>query len=318
MFLFMNTRKTRIVFVGTSTWELTSIHLEYFLKHHANIVAYVESPTDNIVSTTAGGGDRKNIHDVAVASGLPLKCPATPRDPEFLAWLKEVAPDVVIVCGYQFYLPKAFLDIPPMGVINFHTSLLPRHCGRHPGFQTIWYGDKESGMTLHFMDAGLDTGDIISQNRIPVEPDDTVDSLYSRIWAACEPLVENLLNDLDNNSVPRVPQDPSQYFYNYELDECDYELDFRQTARLLKNRVSMMPGKFYFTIDGQKYYVEACSLVEEPSHTRNFRLRTPYLANQKIVFATPKQFLQIDSIQHQGNTVAPTQVIATDAMKKIA
>ncbi len=161
-------RKTRIVYVGTRTWQLTNQHLDYFLRNDANIVAYVESPLENIVTTTTPSGSYKNIHDVAIELGKPLYCPKTPKDPEFIETIKGIDPDVIIVCGYQFYIPETVLNIPRQGVVNFHTSLLPRHCGRHPGFQTIWYGDKETGMTLHYMDAGLDTGDIISDNRVPV------------------------------------------------------------------------------------------------------------------------------------------------------
>ncbi|MBF0432491.1 MAG: hypothetical protein HQK83_14500 [Fibrobacteria bacterium] len=310
-------RKTRIVFIGTRTWELTSQHLDYFVKHDANIVAFVESPLENIVSTTSGESSYKNIHDVATELDIPIYCPQTPRDPEFLDTLREIAPDIIIVVGYQFYLPEALLNIPPMGVVNFHTSLLPRHCGRHPGFLTIWYGDKETGMTVHFMDAGLDTGDIMYQNKVPVLPGDTVDSLYKRIWDSCEPIVKTLLDDLDNNAVPRIPQDPEQYIYNYELDECDFELDFRQTAQLLKNRSDMMPGKFFFVHQNEKYFIKSCSLVEESLFTRNFRLRVPFVFREKLTFVTPRLWLQIEKVIKDGNEVDPMTLIDTSSLKTV-
>jgi methionyl-tRNA formyltransferase len=254
---------------------------------------------------------------VATELGAPLYCPRTPKDPEFLQTMQDLKPDVIIVCGYQFYIPETLLNIPPQGVINFHTSLLPRHCGRHPGWQTIWYGDKETGMTVHYMDKGLDTGDIIYQNKIPVLPGDTVDSLYQRIWDACEPLVKQLLDDLDNNSVPREPQDPALYFYNYEIDECDWELDFRQPAEILKNRVDMMPGKFFFNYQDRKYYIKECSLAKESLFTRNFRLRVPCIFEGKLTFVTPRMFLQIDKIVIDGRDEDPLSVINADTLKTI-
>lgn len=308
-------RKTRIVFVGTRTWRLTNQHLEYFLRNDANIVAYVESPLENIVTTTAVSGAYKTIDEVAAETNTPIYCPKSPKDPEFLETLKEINPDAIVVCGYQFYIPETVLQVPRQGVINFHTSLLPRHCGRHPGFQTIWYGDKETGMALHFMDAGLDTGDLIYDNRVPVLPGDTVDSLYERIWDNCEPLVKRLLDDLDNDSLPRQPQDPDLYFYNYELDERDFELDFRQPALLLKNRVEMMRGKFYFVHEGRRLYVQECSTVEEPSYTRNFKLRVPFLLDGNLTLVTPRQFLQIDKVFEDGNVVDPLTLIDTSALK---
>lgn len=310
-------RKTRIVYVGTRTWQLTNQHLEYFLRNDANIVAYVESPLENIVSTTSTSGSYKNIREVALELNKPLYCPDTPKDPEFIETLKEIDPDVIIVCGYQFYIPETVLNIPRQGVVNFHTSLLPRHCGRHPGFQTIWYGDKETGMTIHYMDAGLDTGDIIYHNRIPVLPGDTVDSMYERIWDSCEPLVKQLLDDLDSDSVPRTPQDPDLYFYNYELDERDYELDFRQPAQLLKNRVDMMPGKFFFVYQDQKFHVKECSTVEESSYTRRFRLRVPFLLSGKLTLVTPRQFLQIDRVAKEGSDVDPLTLMDVSDLRVI-
>ncbi len=172
-------------------------------------------------------------------------------------------------------------------------------------------------MTIHYMDAGLDTGDIISHNRIPVLPGDTVDSLYERIWDRCEPLVKQLLDDLDSDSVPRKPQDPDLYFYNYELDERDYELDFRQPAQLLKNRVDMMPGKFFFVYQDHQFYIAECSTVEESSYTRRFRLRVPFLHNGKITLVTPRRFLQIDRVVADGNDVDPLTLIDESGLRVV-
>jgi len=218
--------------------------------------------------------------------------------------LIELKPDVFIVCGYQLYLPKQLLDIPSLGVINFHSSLLPRHCGMHPGFWTIWYGDKESGMTVHYMDEGLDTGDIIYRTKVPVLLGDTIETLYDRIWESSIPLVDRLLKDLEKGSLPRESQDRSKYFYNYDITEKDFELDFRQPAEVLYGRVKMMPGKFYFILNGEKYYVRDCSIVEEPVVTRKFRLRVPFIMGKKLVFATPQRFLRIDEIIKNGKEVS--------------
>jgi len=310
-------RKTRVVVFGTSIWELTNKHLAYLLENDANIVAFVESPTEQISTTSAVADTAGNIHEVAIAQKKPLYCPKTPRDPEFIETMRGHRPDVIIVIGYQFFIPKELLQVPPMGVINFHSSLLPRACGMHPAWWTIWYGDRVSGMTLHYMDEGLDTGDIISCNNIPVKEGDTVDSLYERIWNADEPLVKELLDNLDAGTVPREPQDPELYTYNYEIDECDYQLDFRQTARVNKGRVDLQSGKFYFVWKEQKYYVSEASQVLETKKSRRHRCNIPYIFNDNLVFVTPRRYLQIDSILVDGKKVKPLSVISPDDLKVI-
>ena len=292
-------RKKRIVIIGTRTWELTSIHLDYFVKNNANIVGILESPTEGITTTTSGGSSSKPINVVAEELNIPIIC-GKPKEAGVMDQLREWAPDVIVVIGYQFFLPDEFLNIPPMGVLNFHTSLLPRHCGRHPGFWTIWYGDKESGMAVHFMDSGLDTGEIAYKSFVPVENGDTVDSLYDRIWKSDESVVKQLLDDVESDSVPRTPQDKSEYTYNYVPHEKDFELDFRQSAQLLVNRHLVSPGKSYVVLNGEKYPLVEVTAIDEPTTSRNFKLNTPYECNGKLVYMTPNKWLQVDLLTLDG------------------
>ena len=288
-------RNKRIVIIGTRTWELTSIHMEYFVKNDANIVGVLESPTEGISTTTSGGSSSKPIDVVAEEQQIPIIC-GKPKDEGIMDQVREWAPDVVVVIGYQFFLPDEFLNIPPMGVVNFHTSLLPRHCGRHPGFWTIWYGDEQSGMAVHFMDSGLDTGEIAYKSYVPVENGDTVDSLYDRIWKNDETIVKQLLDDIESDSIPRTPQDKSEYTYNYVPHEKDFEFDFRQSAQLLVNRHLVKPQKSYIVLGDTQYPVSACSAIDEPTTSRNFKLNTPYECNGQLVFMTPNQWLQVDEL----------------------
>jgi methionyl-tRNA formyltransferase len=288
-------RKKRIVIIGTRTWELTSIHLEYFVRNDAHIVGILESPTEGITTTTSGGSSSKPIDVVAKERSIPIIC-GKPKDKGVMDQLREWAPDVIVVIGYQFFLPDEFLKIPPMGVLNFHTSLLPRHCGRHPGFWTIWYGDKQSGMAVHFMDSGLDTGEIAYKSYVPVKDGDTVDSLYDRIWKSDESIVKQLLDDVEDDCVPKTPQKKSDYTYNYVPHEKDFELDFRQTAQLLVNRHLVKPNKSYIVLNGEQYPVAQCTAIDEPTTSRNFKLNTPYECQGKLVYMTPNRWLQIDLV----------------------
>ena len=151
--------KTKIIFFGTPVWELTSRHLKVFIENEANIVAFVEANVENISTTVTKEDPYENITSVAKRLNIPSYCPKTMNDPDFIKYLNSFDADIFVVCGFQFYLTREILDIPSLGSINFHSSLLPRHAGMHPGFFTIYYGDKESGMVIHYMDAGIDTGE---------------------------------------------------------------------------------------------------------------------------------------------------------------
>ena len=288
--------KKKIIFFGTPVWELTSRHLKMFLDNKANIVAFVEADTKNISTTVTKKDPYENIADVAGRLNIPAYCPKDMKEPEFINFLKSFDADIFIVCGFQFYLPEIILNITPLGVINFHSSLLPRHAGMHPGFFTIWYGDRESGMVIHFMDNVLDTGDIIYQSKVPVYPGDTIAMLYDRIWDSSEPLVKKLLEEIESGCLPRTPQDMSRYLYNYELSEKDFELDFRQPAEILYGRVKMLPGKFYYLWNEEKYYVEDCSIIKESKNNRKYIFRKPLEHDGKIIFLTPRHYLQIDRV----------------------
>ncbi|MBU4451087.1 MAG: hypothetical protein KKE35_07330 [Actinobacteria bacterium] len=244
--------KTKIAFFGTSGWEITSRHLEEFLKNKANISVFVEAPSHLFKSTSTKKESFESISNIAKRLGIPMLAPENARDHVFARELASFKPDVIVVCGYQFYIPDEILKIPPLGIINFHSSLLPRHAGMHPVFWTIWYGDKKTGMTVHFMDEGIDTGDIIFKTEVDVKLGDTVELLYDRIFDSSIPLVGKLLNDLDNGVLAREPQDYKKYFYNYDINEKDFELDFRQPAEILAGRVLMLPGKFYFELNSEK------------------------------------------------------------------
>ena len=301
--------KTRIVFWGTRGQELTSRHLAEFVTCGANLVGFVEAPPGSISTVHTEKDPFVGINEVAARLKKPLLCPKNAREPGFAADLQELKPDVFIIICYQFYVPKEVLAVPSLGAINFHTSLLSRHAGMHPGFWTIWYGDRETGMVVHYLDAGIDTGDIIYETRVPVNVGDTINEVYHRVWDSSTTLVRRLLDDLDAGTLPRRPQDLSNYLYNYEIVEKDFELDFRQPAEILFGRVTMRPGKFYFVHRNQLYFVQKCTVIEERIHTRKFLTGIPYNIKGKLVFVTPRKFLQIDELMKDGSAVDPLSII---------
>ena len=299
----------RIIYFGTRGQEITSRHLEAFVDLGANIVACVEAPVGSISTTHTEKDPYESIDEAAGRLNIPLLCPVNPKDSGFISNIRKLKPDVLIVAGYQFYMTGQLLKMTPLGTINFHTSCLPRHAGMHPGFWAIWYGDKESGMVIHYMDDGIDTGDIIYETRVPVLPGDTINELYDRCWKSSVPLVKDLLEGLESNTLPRKPQDMTRYMYNYEIIEKDFQLDFRQPADVLSGRVRMAPGKFYFVLNGEKYYVQKCTVVNEPVNTRKFEIEVPVNIDSKLVFVTPRKYFQVDKVLKNDENIDPVSLL---------
>jgi methionyl-tRNA formyltransferase len=301
--------KAKIIFFGTRGQELTSRHLAEMIRNDANIIGFVEAPPGSISTVHTKRDTYEGINEAAARLNKPIFCPTDSNDKLFIEKLKKLKADVYIVICYQFYLSEKLLKIPRLGVINFHTSLLPRHAGMHPGFWTIWYGDKETGMVIHFMDQGIDTGEIIYETRVPVKIGDTINDVYNRVWNSSTPLIKRLLNDLDTENLPRKRQDMSKYFYNYEIVDKDFELDFRQPAEILYGRVTMMPGKFYFSYRNKKYYINKCNVIKEHVKVRKFSIGVPFSVKNKLVFATPRKFLQIDELVENKLIINPISII---------
>ncbi len=183
----------------------------------------------------------------ALERGIPVFQPAKARDPEFLARLKELAPDLVAVAAYGQILPAAMLAVPRHGCLNVHTSLLPRWRGAAPIQWAIAEGDAESGVSLMLMDAGLDTGPVISEARTPITDEDTGQSLHDRLAEmGARLLVDSIPGYVAGRLVP-VPQPAEGVTHARKITREDGRLDFTQPARRLWLRsraFSPWPGTF--------------------------------------------------------------------------
>jgi len=149
----------------------------------------------------------------------------------------------------------------------------------------------------------------ISTEHTEKDPYEGINEVYHRVWNTSMQLVERLLVDLDNRTLPRKSQDLSKYFYNYEITERDFELDFRQPAEVLYGRASMRPGRFYFIYRDTKYFVKRCSVVKEHVQSRKFSTGIPHTVNGKLVFVTPRKFLQIDELIVEGEQIDPLSIL---------
>lgn len=189
------------------------------------------------------------VKELALRLGVPVLQPERARNDTFIQQLRELRPDLIAVLAYGQILPQALLDIPTHGCLNVHTSLLPRWRGAAPIQWAILEGDAETGVAIMRMDAGLDTGGIISTRTTPIAPDDNSQTLHDRLAVlGAELLVQTIPCYVSGELLPR-PQPTEGVTYARKLTKDDGRLDWSQPARVLHNRLRAFtpwPGTFTF------------------------------------------------------------------------
>lgn len=173
----------------------------------------------------------------AAALGLPVLEPDRLRDPDAQASIAALAPDLAVLADYGRIVPQALLDLPPHGALNLHPSLLPRHRGATPVPAAIAEGDAETGVSLMRMDAGIDTGPIVAQVRVPLAGDETAPELEARLARiAGELLIASLPGWLDGSS-PAIAQPVEGATLTRPLRRADAHLDPARPAAELERRI---------------------------------------------------------------------------------
>ena len=146
------------------------------------------------------------VKEEALKHNIPVFQPDTMKDEDSIKTVRDANPDVIVVAAFGQILPKAVLDIPEYGCLNIHASLLPRLRGAAPIQQAVIDGDEETGITIMYMDEGLDTGDIILKKSIKIEADETGGSLFDKLALMGGPLICEVLDMSEKGLVTRSPQ----------------------------------------------------------------------------------------------------------------
>ena len=201
----------------------------------------------------------------ALQLGLQVSQPDKIRNnEEFRGQLARIAPDAIIVVGYGRIIPQWMIDLPPLGNLNLHASLLPKYRGAAPIQWAIARGESVSGVTTMRIDAGLDTGDILLQEEIPIAPEDTAVTLAPRMAAIGADLMVETLRGLQAGTVHPRPQDHARATLAPILKKEDGQIDFQLTAREILNRLrgfQPWPGA-YTTFRGKNLHIWAAQAVE--------------------------------------------------------
>ena len=225
------------------------------------LVGHSQPPVGLVVHPAENGKHRDEIIETAGLNPEYIFDGSTLRMPETLAAIQALRPDLGLSVLFDYILKEAFLELFPLGCLNLHPALLPYNRGQYPNVWSI-IEDTPSGVTLHYIDRGIDTGDVVAQKEVPVEPTDTGESLYQRLEQACIQLFCEVWPMVIGHNVKRIPQirEAGTYHKTRDVDAIDkIDLDRRYTARQLINilRARTFPPYrgAYFIHKSQRIYL---------------------------------------------------------------
>lgn len=236
----------RIIFMGTA--ELSCASLEKLARDRQFQIAAVVTQPDK-----PKGRELKlqfsPVKILAQRLNLPILQPAKTRDEKFISELRELKPDLIVVVAFGQILPQTILDLPKFGCVNVHMSLLPKYRGAAPIQSAILNGDMETGVTIMKMDAGLDTGPILSQRRLPILPEDHSQTLHDQLAPlGADLLVETIPHYVVGKISPK-PQSSEGVSYAAKIKKEDGKIDWNESAEKILNRLRAFtpwPGVFTF------------------------------------------------------------------------
>ena len=207
----------KVIFFGDGENVFSNRHFHALLQTDAEIAAVFDAPKTNWISTNEADPSARVPFPVwAEKRGIPVLRVENPNTRDTVVLIRDLIPDLFIAVGYNRILKAELLSIPRSGAVNFHASLLPAYRGKHPLYWALKKGEPLAGLSVHLMDAGLDTGNILYQIKVAVRKDDTVAGLYSRIMKESVQLMPRLIKDAKTGRLQGTPQEkfpwkPSYY-----------------------------------------------------------------------------------------------------------
>lgn len=235
----------KIAFMGTPDFAVHSLNV--LIEEGMNVVCVVTQPDrpqgrKKVLTPTP-------VKAAAVEHGIPVLQPQRMRNPESIAELAAYEPDLIVTAAFGQILPKAVLDLPRLGCVNIHGSLLPKYRGGAPIQRCIINGETVTGITLMYMAEGLDTGDMISKIEVPITDEDTSGTLFAKMSEAGATILRQELPRLLEGKVDAEPQNDNESTYASNLTREDEQLDWSKTSRELYNQVrGLVPFSGGFTL----------------------------------------------------------------------
>lgn len=281
----------KIVFIGTPEFALPT--LEALIKSEHDVAAVITQP-----DRPKGRGLKlasSPIKMLAQEFDIPIFQPLKIKDPQVVSYLKSLSPDLIVVVAYGQILPKEVLEIPLLGCINLHASLLPELRGAAPIAWAIIRGKETTGLTTMSMDEGMDTGEIILQEKMAILPADTTGTLSEKLRQAGAPLMLSTVQLIREKKAPRIPQNDSLATYAPLIKKEDCLINWQSPAKKIANLIRGLnphPGAWTY-FNGKRFKIYASKIVKTEG-------KAVKVEKDKLIVATSKGGLLLLEVQPEG------------------
>jgi methionyl-tRNA formyltransferase len=245
------------------------------------------------------------IKKALIGTEMPILQPARIKDRQSIEQIRALLPDVIVVMAYGQILPRTILEIPSLACLNLHASLLPRHRGAAPIPAAIASGDSETGITVMYMDEGLDTGDILLQHKIDILATHTGGSLHDRLAQIAPEVLLKALKLLAEGNAPRVPQDNALATYAPKLSRENGRIDWTEPAKVVERKIrayNPWPGAFAILTDKLEHELKLKILNAQIVDGKGRPGEALYADNRGLIVATGEKALSLQNVQLEGKS----------------
>ncbi len=285
----------RLVFMGTPDFAVTS--LDALVKAGNDIAAVITAP-----DKPAGRGQKMSesaVKKYSVEHGLKVLQPEKLKNPEFLDELEKLKAELFVVVAFRM-LPEVVWSMPPKGTFNLHGSLLPKYRGAAPINWAVINGEKETGVTTFFLQHEIDTGDIIAQERMPIDEDDTAGTVHDKMMMIGADLVARTVAMIESGSVTSAPQNiEGEIPHAPKIFREDCRVDWQLTLEDIYNKIrglSPYPGA-WSTLDGKTFKLLKVGKIEGK---HNFENGACFQDKHELKIACSGGFLLVEELQLEG------------------
>src|SRR5437879_13351538 len=283
----------RIVFIGAGAIGVPTLQALLKSEHHVvAVVTQADKPAGRaqLIKPTP-------VKKTVTTANVPVLQPPRIKDPQAIEEIRALTPDVIVVMAYGQILPRDVLEIPKIASLNLHASLLPRWRGAAPIQAAIAVGDRETGITVMYMDEGLDTGDILLARKTDIRQNESGGSLHDRLAQMAPDALLDSLGLVAKGNPPRIPQDNSLVTYAPKLKREDGRIDWSESAHIIERKIRAFnpwPGAF-MQLGGRNLKIFSGSVIDL-SGTPGQILQS----DKELVIAAGRGAVQLKEVQLQG------------------
>jgi methionyl-tRNA formyltransferase len=286
----------RVIFMGTPSLAVPILRAVHESNHE--VIGVVTQP-----DRPRGRGRKVGVSPVkelAMGLRLPIIQPETAKDEVFITQVKRMSPDLIVVAAYGRILTRDLLDIPRLGCINVHASLLPKYRGAAPIQWAIVNGEEKTGITIIKMDEGMDTGDILFAQEVEIRDDDTAQGLHDTLAQVGANLIIMAMDQLNRGTLRPIPQDHREATYAPLLKKEDGLIDWSRDARDIFNRIrgfNPWPGAFTY-LKGLRLKIFSGKIIA--GELRERAGKVVQCGPEGVKVTTGKGYLLIKEVQLEG------------------